>query len=105
MARHPKESRAGEDAPHYQLTDTLMSYMKDLEAELRAKLSGITDDAEERDAFIKYVKALVLTSYRNGQKAGAPKRRERKTAKAAPAECMYNHDHAQNDGQDCMSHD
>jgi hypothetical protein len=62
-----------------------MSYMQNLEAELRAKLSGITHDAAEQDAFIRYVKAIALESYRNGQKAGAPKTHKRETATAAPA--------------------
>jgi hypothetical protein len=48
--------------------------MQDLEAELRAKLSGITDDTEEQDAFVSYVKALVLKSYRNGQAVAAKPR-------------------------------
>jgi hypothetical protein len=31
------------------------------------------------------MKAIALESYRNGQKAGAPKSEKRATAKAAPA--------------------
>lgn len=87
-----------------------MSYMRNLEAELRAKLSGITHDAKEQDAFVQFVKALVLTSYRNGQKAGAPKR-ARSGRKQAPApdtggqNCIYNHDHSENDGKDCVWHE
>jgi len=47
-----------------------MSYMQELETELRAKLSAISDvAADEQDAFVEYVKALVLQSYRNGLKA------------------------------------
>jgi len=60
-----------------------MSYMQDLEAELRAKLSGITHDAEEQDAFVNYMKALVLKSYRNGQAAG-PRPQSGRPEKASP---------------------
>ena len=62
-----------------------MSYMRNLESSLRAKLSGLTHDAEEQDAFIAYVKALALESYRNGQKAAAAKTQKRATDKTAPA--------------------
>ena len=81
-----------------------MSYMKDLETELRAKLSGITHDAEEQDAFIKYVKALVLTSYRNGQKAGAPA--AKKPQKGARPICASFGcgNPAEEDGEYCAAH-
>jgi hypothetical protein len=46
-----------------------MSYMQELEARLERLLSGIP----EKDIIIREVKAIALESYRNGQKAGAPK--------------------------------
>lgn len=82
-----------------------MSYMLELEARLHLLLENAGVPTEDRAPIIGELKTIVLESYRNGQKAGAPKRRARKTAKAAPAECMYDHDHAQNGGRDCTSHD
>jgi hypothetical protein len=65
-------------------TDTAMSYMQNLEARLNILLAGVTP--EEQAAIIREMKAVVLESYRNGQKAGAaPKTGKRATAKAAPA--------------------
>jgi len=46
-----------------------MSYMQELEARLERLLSGIP----ETDIIIREVKAIALESYRNGQKAIAPK--------------------------------
>jgi len=58
-----------------------MSYMQNLEARLKQLLAGIPEG--ETAAIIREMKVIVLESYRNGQKAGAPKTQERKTAKAA----------------------
>ena len=63
-----------------------MSYMKDLEARLHLLLENAGVPTEDRTPIIEEMKTIVLESYRNGQKAGAPKRRERKSAKAAPAD-------------------
>lgn len=60
-----------------------MSYMSDLETRLKALLAGIPE--EEQATLISAVKVIVLESYRNGRKAGAPKTEEREAAKAAPA--------------------
>jgi hypothetical protein len=46
-----------------------MSYMQELEVRLERLLSGIA----EKDIIIREVQAIALESYRNGQKAGAPK--------------------------------
>ena len=46
-----------------------MSYMQELETRLERLLSGIP----EKDIIIREVKAIALESYRNGQKAGAPR--------------------------------
>jgi hypothetical protein len=60
-----------------------MSYMQNLEARLKQLLAGIPDG--EQAILIREMKAIALESYRNGQKAGAPKIQKRATAKAAPA--------------------
>jgi hypothetical protein len=47
-----------------------MSYMQELEAELRARIDAISDAPDDdKDAFVSYLKAVVLESYRNGLKA------------------------------------
>ena len=60
-----------------------MSYMQTLEARLKTLLAGMP--AGEAEIIIREVKAIALESYRNGQKAGAPKTEKRATATAAPA--------------------
>jgi hypothetical protein len=62
-----------------------MSYTHELEARLERLLSGIP----EKDIIIREVKAIALESYRNGQKAGAPKTQRREAAPAAPAKKHY----------------
>lgn len=57
-----------------------MSYMETLEARLERLLSGIP----EKEIIAREVKAIALESYRNGQKAGAP-RAERPARKQAVA--------------------
>lgn len=47
-----------------------MTYMQNLEARLTQLLAGIAP--EEQATVISEIKAVVLESYRNGQKAGAP---------------------------------
>lgn len=60
-----------------------MSYMQELETQLSTRLSAISDvAADEQDAFVEYVKALVLQSYRNGLKAGAAKPQKQEPVKA-----------------------
>jgi hypothetical protein len=60
-----------------------MSYMTDLEARFKTLLAGTPEG--EAAIIIREVKAIALESYRNGQKAGAPKAQKRATATAAPA--------------------
>jgi hypothetical protein len=60
-----------------------MSYMQDLEARLKQLLAGMPE--EEQAIIIREMKAIALESYRNGQKADAPKAEQRATAKSAPA--------------------
>jgi hypothetical protein len=60
-----------------------MTYMQALETRLAKLLAGIPEG--EQAIIIREVKALVLESYRNGQKAGVPKAEGREAAKAAPA--------------------
>lgn len=62
-----------------------MTYMQNLEARLERLLSGIP----EKEIIIREVKAIALESYRNGQKADAPKTQRRATATAAPAKKHY----------------
>jgi len=59
-----------------------MSYTQDLETRLKTLLAGIPDG--EQAILIREMKAIALESYRNGQKAGAPKPEKREPAKAAP---------------------
>jgi hypothetical protein len=63
-----------------------MTYMENLEARLKTFLAGLPD--EEQAILIREVKTIALESYRNGQKAGAPKSK-RETATAAPAKKNY----------------
>ncbi len=56
-----------------------MSYMQELEGRLERLLSGIA----EKDIIIREVKAIALESYRNGQKAEAPKAKRFATRKSA----------------------
>ena len=60
-----------------------MTYMQTLETKFGALLSHMPEG--EAAIIIREVKAIALESYRNGQKAGAPKTQKRETAKAAPA--------------------
>jgi hypothetical protein len=60
-----------------------MSYMQNLEARFKQLLAGTPEG--EATIIIREMKAIALASYRNGQKAGAPKTQKRETAKAAPA--------------------
>ena len=53
-----------------------MSYTNDLEARLKTLLAGMPDG--EQAIIIREMKAIALESYRNGQKAGAPKTEARK---------------------------
>jgi hypothetical protein len=57
-----------------------MTYMEDLEARLKQLLTGTPEG--ELAIIIREMKKIVLESYRNGQKAGAPatKRPTRRTA-------------------------
>jgi hypothetical protein len=59
-----------------------MSYMTDLEARFKTLLAGTPEG--EAAIIIREVKAIALESYRNGQKAGAPKTGKREAAKTAP---------------------
>jgi len=60
-----------------------MSYTQEIEARLKTLLAGTP--AGEAAILIREIKAIALESYRNGQKAGAPKTQKRATAKVAPA--------------------
>ena len=52
-------------------TDNTMLYMQNLEARPGLLLSGILEGGQA--IIIREMKQIVLESYRNGQKAGAPK--------------------------------
>ena len=60
-----------------------MNYMQNVEARLKQLLAGTPEG--EATIIIGEMKKIVLESYRNGQKAGAPKNQERAATKAAPA--------------------
>jgi len=74
-------------SPDYPITDTTMSYTQDLEARLKQLLAGTPEG--EATIIIREMKAIALESYRNGQKAGAPKSEKRATATAALAKKPY----------------
>jgi hypothetical protein len=76
---------SGQQSAVTNLTDTTMSYMQDLEVRLKPLLAGIPEG--EQAVILTEVKKIVLESYRNGQKAGAPatKTETAQSAKAAPA--------------------
>jgi hypothetical protein len=48
-----------------------MTYMENLEARIRPLLATVPASGQEE--ILREVKAIVLESYRNGQKAGAPR--------------------------------
>jgi hypothetical protein len=82
--------------------------MDKAQAELQALFDSMGIDQIEQSIIIPDIKKMLLESYRNGQKAGAQPKRSApagKSAQAAPAECIYDHDHAKNHGRDCASHD
>ena len=56
-----------------------MTYMQTLGARLERLLSGIP----EKEIIIREVKAIALESYRNGQKAEAPKAKRFATRRTA----------------------
>ena len=60
-----------------------MTYMQTLEAKFEALLRHMPEG--EAAIIIREVKVIALESYRNGQKAAAPKTQKRDTARAAPA--------------------
>ena len=58
-----------------------MSYMQELEAELRARVDAISDAPDDdKDAFVSYLKAVALDSYRNGLKAARAPRKQKPVA-------------------------
>jgi hypothetical protein len=59
-----------------------MSYTDELETRLKTLLAGIPDG--EQAILIREMRAIALESYRNGQKAGAPKAQQGEPAKASP---------------------
>lgn len=58
-----------------------MSYMIELQARLEKLLTGIP----EKDIIIREMKAIVLQSYKNGQKAGPESKRPTTRRTATPA--------------------
>jgi hypothetical protein len=64
-----------------------MTYMENLEARIRPLLATVPASGQEE--ILREVKAIVLESYRNGQKAGASRTQKRETATTAPARKNY----------------
>ena len=65
-------------------TNKTMNYMEKTQADLQALFESVGIEPVVQDVIIPDIKKMLLESYRNGQKAGAPKA-QRRELKSAPA--------------------